>query len=76
MKKLAKRIWSEARPITSGDEVDRYLRNRGLQLTAYPATLRFHPALGYYEKDTNEKSRKVRDYPAMLACFQGPDGHA
>src|ERR1019366_9915304 len=51
MKKLAKRIWDEAKPVTPGDEVDRYLSNRGLRLTEYPRTLRFHPALGYYEKD-------------------------
>lgn len=75
MKKLAKRIWDEANPITAGDEVDRYLASRGLRLTDYPKTLRFHPALGYYEKDETGKSRKVRDYPAMLACVQGIDGY-
>src|SRR5512135_2795029 len=32
MKKLAQRIWAEARPVSDGDEVDRYLRNRGLKL--------------------------------------------
>ena len=36
MKKLAQRIWNEARPITLGDEVDRYLRGRGLALRNYP----------------------------------------
>jgi len=38
--------------------------------------LRFHPALGYYEKDGSGKSRKRAEYPAMLACIQGADGHA
>lgn len=76
MKKLAKRIWDEARPVTHGDEVDRYLANRGLALTVYPKVLRMHPALGYYEKDAAGKSRKVTEYPAMLACIQGADGHA
>ncbi len=75
MKALCKRIWHEARPITLGDEVERYLRNRGLQLAAYPKTLRCHPSLGYYEKN-GAKSVKVAEYPAMLACVQGPDGHA
>jgi putative DNA primase/helicase len=75
MKKLAKRIWDEARPIMAGDEVDRYLAGRGLRLREYPRTLRFHPALGYYEKDEAGKSRKMRDCPAMLACVQGVDGH-
>lgn len=76
MKKLAKRIWNEAKPVTQGDEVDRYLSNRGLSLPEYPKVLRFHPALGYYEKDGADKSRKVGEYPAMLACIQGADGHA
>lgn len=75
MKKLAKRLWDEAKPIITGDEVDHYLAGRGLQLTEYPKTLRFHPALGYYEKDESGKSKKIRDYPAMLACVQGIDGH-
>ena len=76
MRKLVQRIWDEARPVTAGDEVDRYLKGRGLALPAYPAVLRFHPALGYYEKDSAGKSRKLAEYPAMLACIQGPDGQA
>ena len=76
MKKLAKRMWDEAKPVTQGDEVDRYLCNRGLSLREYPKVLRFHPALGYYEKDDAGKSRKVAEYPAMLACIQGADGQA
>ena len=76
MRKLVQRIWGEARPVTAGDEVDRYLGGRGLALPVYPAVLRFHPALGYYEKDGAGKSRKCAEYPAMLACIQGADGHA
>lgn len=76
MKKLAQRIWDEARPVQAGDEVDRYLQGRGLALPAYPGVLRFHGALGFYEKDAGGRSRKVAEYPAMLACIQGPDGHA
>lgn len=76
MKKLAKRIWDEAHPVTQGDEVDRYLCHRGLSLVEYPKVLRFHPALGYYEKDASGTSRKVAEYPAMLAGIQGADGHA
>lgn len=75
MKKLAKRIWDEARPVTQGDEVDRYLCHRGLSLVTYPKVLRLHPALGYYDKDAGGASRKVAEYPAMLACIQGSDGH-
>jgi putative DNA primase/helicase len=61
---------------TVGDEVDRYLSGRGLALPVYPKVLRFHPALGYYQKEAAGKSRKVAEYPAMLACIQGADGHA
>jgi putative DNA primase/helicase len=75
MKNLARRLWNEALPVMRGDEVDRYLSERGLQLPAYPKTLRFHPRLGYYEKDASGKSRKVGDLPAMLAAIQGADGH-
>ena len=76
MQKLAQRIWSEAKPVTAGDEVDRYLTSRGVALPVYPKVLRFHPALGYYQKDADGKSHKVAEYPAMLACIQGEDGHA
>jgi putative DNA primase/helicase len=75
MKALCKRVWREAKPITLGDPVDLYLGNRGLRLSAYPRTLRCHPGLGYYEKN-GARSVKVAEYPAMLACVQGPDGHA
>ena len=76
MKALAKRIWDEARPVVAGDDVDRYLRGRGLALKTFPRVLRCHPQLGYFEKDQSGKSHKVAEYAAMLACVQGPDGHA
>jgi putative DNA primase/helicase len=74
MKKLVQRIWNEARPITVGDEVDRYLRGRGLALAAFPPSLRFHPALGYYQKDGTAKTHKVAEYPAMLASVRDAQG--
>ena len=77
MKQLAQRLWNEARPVTPGDEVDRYLRNRGVQMEKYPRSLRCHPALDYFvKKATDKRSTKVAQYPAMLACVQGRDGHA
>ncbi|MCD9026751.1 toprim domain-containing protein [Luteimonas sp. BDR2-5] len=76
MKRLAQRIWNEARPIVEDDEAHRYLRGRGLVLSSYPKVLRCHPALGYYVKDTNGKSNLVAEYPALVACVQGSDGHA
>jgi len=74
MKKLVQRIWSEARAVTIGDEVDRYLRGRGLALDSYPASLRFHPTLGYYQKEGAAKAHKVATYPAMLASVQDAQG--
>lgn len=74
MKKLVQRLWDEARAITLGDEVDRYLRGRGLELSSYPPSLRFHPALGYYQKDGTAKARKLADYPAMLASVLDAQG--
>lgn len=74
MKTLAQRIWNEARPVTVGDAVDRYLRSRHLGLATYPPSLRFHPALGYYRKEGESKARKVAEYPAMLANLQSPQG--
>lgn len=76
MKKLARRIWEEATAVVAGDAVDCYLTRRGLGLATYPKALRFHPALGYYDKDAAGKSHKVAEYPAMLACIQGADGLA
>lgn len=76
IKKLARKIWEEAMPVQAGDPVDRYLAGRELSMASYPRVLRLHPALGFYEKDAGGKSRKVAEYPAMLACIQGPDGHA
>lgn len=76
MRLLARRIWDEAIPVTAGDEVDRYLTGRGLHMERYPGTIRYHPALGYFEKVEGGRSKKVAEYPAMLACVQGPDGVA
>lgn len=76
MKKLARKIWNEAVPVKAGDEVDRYLKGRGLGIAQYPDVLRFHPALGYYEKIGDAKSRKIAEYPAMLARIDGADGEA
>ncbi|MEI2787456.1 MAG: toprim domain-containing protein [Steroidobacteraceae bacterium] len=77
MKRLCHQTWTEAKPVAIGDEVDRYLRGRGINQGAYPRTLRFHPSLGYYEKQPGQKrSKLIASYAAMIACVQGPDGHA
>jgi putative DNA primase/helicase len=77
MRKLAKRIWQQAKPIEAGDAVATYLSLRGIALAEYPKVLRTHPALGFYVKETGRtRSRLVRTYPAMVAAVQGPDGLA
>jgi putative DNA primase/helicase len=75
MTKLAQRIWDEAKPLEAGDEVDRYLRGRGIALPVFPTVLRLHPNLGYYEKDGGGKPRKVAEFTAMLGCIQGTEGN-
>lgn len=73
---LIRKILAETVPVRPGDEVDRYLRNRGVNLEHYPSTLRLHPALGYYERDGRTgKAVVVRRYPAMVACVQDKSGH-
>lgn len=75
MQALVRAIWDEARPVTPGDPVDRYLRARGLGLSSYPEVLRFHPALGYYTRDAGQpRSRKVASYPAMVAAVHDREG--
>lgn len=74
MKKLMQRIWDEACPVTAGNDAGKYLSSRGLDLEQYPAALRFHPALGYYGKDSNGRSKKLGEHAAMLASIQSPDG--
>ena len=73
MRELAQKIWNEGKPVEQGDEVSRYLRNRGLCLTEFPATLRMHPSLGYFVSE-GDVSKRVADYPAMLALVQDPAG--
>lgn len=77
MKKVAKRIWDEAKPVATGDEVDRYLRGRGLGMAQYPAVLRTHSGLDFYEKGPDDKkARVVGRYAAMIAPLQDKDGNA
>ena len=74
MRALANRIWGEAVPITSTDEAHRYLAGRRLELDHYPASLRFHPALGYYERSEAGHSVRVGEFPALLARVDDPNG--
>lgn len=72
---LIHRILAETTPIIHGDEVDRYLQNRGLGMTSYPEVLRTHPALGYYEVDAaTGKPALVGHFPAMVASIHDRRG--
>lgn len=77
MRKLAERIWEEAATVETADPVATYLAGRGIVLEAYPEVLRTHRALGFYVKEEGaSRAKPVREYPAMLALVQGPDGQA
>lgn len=64
-----RRVWSESKPLQSGDEAMRYLAGRGLSVVELPDSIRLHPALPYYEGDTF-----VGKFPAMVARVVGADG--
>lgn len=77
MKKLAKKIWDEASPIGRGDEVDKYLRARGLGMEAYPKALRCHPSLAYYARaEGQRRATVVARYAAMIAALVNHTGRA
>lgn len=63
-------IWSQSKPITHGDPVDRYLRARGIKLEFYPSCLRYHANLSYYD---DEKGIVIGKFPAMIALIQDSD---
>lgn len=77
-RRAAKRIstlWREARPISADCPVARYLANRGLLLPRYPAVLRWHPALTYWQpSDDGSAPVRCSEHPAMLAAIQQPAG--
>lgn len=70
--KFLNNIWSQAKPISLSDPVDLYLKARGITLTEFPAVLRFHPQLPYYNDDRKLKGK----FPALLALAQDKENHA
>ena len=62
-------MWREAVQVTSGDPVALYLAGRGLDLSTYSATLRYHPQLPYRSEDGT-----YTRHPAMLALVQDVRG--
>jgi len=65
-KELLRKIYTESCPMSLGDPVDNYLKNRGLNIVS--PKLRYHPKC--YEPETKT------NMPAMLATFSLPDSTA
>jgi putative DNA primase/helicase len=63
-------MWSQSRPVTPGDPVHKYLRNRGLEMSRIPAVLRLHPALDYWQFDDDGRATSLGRFPAMVAAVQ------
>ena len=75
MKKLIDRLLTESQAVKQGDDVDRYLRGRGIVIDTFPDTLRCHPKLGYYERVAGEsRSKMIGTCAAMLALVHSPQG--
>jgi phage/plasmid primase-like uncharacterized protein len=52
-----------------------YLDRRGLSGVKLDAVVvRFHPALGYWQRDDRNEMKLVGRFPAMVALVTGPDG--
>src|SRR5207253_1334143 len=62
-------LWQAARPITTGDPADLYLRRRVPGLDLQPQMLRLHPALDYWLPPCSGAAgpRLLGRYPALLA---------
>lgn len=65
-----KAMWEWAKRTAPMDDVDAYLRGRGLGMDEYPKALRTHSALPYWD----DARKKVGEFPAMLAAITGADG--
>lgn len=71
-----RRIGEALVSVTPGDPVYRYLtQTRGIDPSVIPVEfLRLHPALEYWEKDTNGRFQRLGSYPAMVAALRQPSG--
>lgn len=66
-----KRVWNESVLIDSGDPVHTYLtKTRKLSLHSIPNSLRFHPALPYFDED----QKCIGKFPAMMAAIVNSEG--
>jgi putative DNA primase/helicase len=62
-------IWNQARNVSLGDPVDRYLSERGLGMTNYPISLRHCERLDYYNG-----TERIGSSPVMLARVEDVNG--
>lgn len=71
-------LWEQASPITPGDPVYLYLKNRVKQFDHIPEGLRYHPNLEYWVHNNDPsaefKYKLLGKYPAMLAKGEDADG--
>jgi len=70
-------VWDAARPISSGDPVDQYLKWRVPGLDMEFCMLRFHPALDYWAPPENDDGKPILlgKFPAMVAKAFDPRGN-
>lgn len=57
--------WLQTQLISMGDPVDCYLKSRGIALKQFPAALRYHSHLPYYEEN-----KLIGNFPAMVALVR------
>ncbi|MQA40636.1 DUF7146 domain-containing protein [Rugamonas aquatica] len=70
--RLIQELLAQSQPVRRGDPVDRYLRRLGVGMTTYPAALRCHAELPFYDRDPDTGvSRLVCCTPALLAMMEG-----
>jgi len=67
-----RKVGAQLKPIGDLDPVAHYLRRRGIK-NPPREFLRYHPALGYFERG-DLGMEKRGDYPAMVAAMRRPDG--
>jgi hypothetical protein len=71
------RVWQQALDPTDrrAGPLRAYLANRGLPgLNLDGKVVRFHPELGYWERNEQNEPRLVGRFPAMVALVTDPDG--
>jgi putative DNA primase/helicase len=61
------RLWCASKPVTPGDHVDQWMRNRGLGASSYPVCLRSHAGLRH-------RGPPVTVHPGMIAMVSAPTG--